>query len=119
MVREEKGSGQRGEEICFFIRKRIIFKVREDLSKCNSNTEIFFVEIENKNSKNLIVLGVYKAPCADFKLFKADFKEIVSKFSPPNKSLFLAGDTNIHSLDYSTYSIGKQCFNFSFQKGLT
>ena len=61
--------------ICFFIRKGIKFKVHEDLSKCNSNAEIFSIEIENKNSENLIISDV--VPCADFKLLKTDFKEIV------------------------------------------
>ena len=37
--------------ICFFIRKGINFKVREDLSKYNANAEIFSVEIENKTPK--------------------------------------------------------------------
>ena len=82
----------------FFIRKRINLKVREDLSKRNSNAEIFSVEIENKNSKNLIISGIYKAPCADFKLFETDFKEILSKVSPSNKSLFLASDINKYSI---------------------
>ena len=64
---------------------------------------IFFsIEIENNNSKNLIISGVYEAPYAEFKLFKNDFKGIVSKDSPSNKSLFLTDDININLLDYST-----------------
>ena len=102
-----------------FYWKGINFKVREGLSKCNSNAEMFSVEIEN-NSKNLIISGLgYRTPWADFKSFKTFFKEILSKVSPSNKSRFLAGDININSLDYSTYSIVKQCFSPSFQNDLT
>ena len=108
MIREEKGS-------VFFIRKGINFKVREDLRKCNSNAKIISVKNENKNSKNLIGSSVYKAPCADIKLFKTDFKEIVPKVSPSSKSIFIAGDININSLDYSTNSIVKQFYNISFK----
>ena len=43
-----------------------------------------------------------------------DFKEIVSKVSLSNKSV----DRNINSLDYSTNSIVKQIFNFSYQDGV-
>ena len=43
-----------------------------------------------------------------------DFKEIVSKVSLSNKS----GDRNINSLDYSTNSIVRQIFNFSYQDGV-
>ena len=81
---------------------------------------IFFsVEIENNNSKNLIISGVYEAPYAEFKLFKNDFKGIVLKDSPSNKSLFLTDDININLLDYSTNSIVRQFVNLSFQNGLT
>ena len=66
----------------------------------------------------MIISGIYKTTCADFKLFKTGFKEIVSKVSPSNKSLFLASDININWLDYSTSSIVKQFFNLSFQNGL-
>ena len=41
-----------------------------------------------------------------------------SKRLQRNKSLFLAGDRNINSLDYSTNSIVKQIFNFSYQGGV-
>ena len=109
--------GQRGGEICCFIQKGINFKVREDLSKSSSNAEIFSVEIENKNSKKVIISDIYKAPCADFKLLKTDFKEIIPKVSPSNKSLFLTGDINIISLEYSVNSVVKQFFNLSFQNG--
>ena len=108
---------RRGGGISFFIRKGINFKVRNVLSKCTSNAEIFSIEIENKNSKNMVISGVYKAPCADFKLFKTDFKEIITKVSP-NKSFFLAGDFNINSLDYSTNSTVKQFFNLAFRNSL-
>ena len=65
-----------------FIRKGINFKVRENLCKCNSNVETFLIEIQNLNSKSLINSDVvYKGPCADFKLRKTDFKEIVPKVS--------------------------------------
>ena len=103
LVRDEEGSG-------FFIRKRVNFKESEDLSKYNSNTEICSIETENKNSKNLfqIISGAYKAPQAYFKLFKTEFKEIVSKLSPSSKSNFFAGDININSLDYSTNRIVRQ-----------
>ena len=76
-------------------------------------------EIENKKSDiNLIISGIYKAPRANFKLFKTGFKEIMSKVSQSNKSLFLASNVNINSLDYLTSSIVKQFFNLSFQNGL-
>ena len=80
---------QLGGRIFFVVWKRINFKVRKDLRKYNSNNKIFFLEIKNKNSTNFINSGVYKAPSADFKLFKTDFKEIVSDISPSNKSIFL------------------------------
>ena len=87
------------------------------LAKNSSNAEIFSVEIENKNSKKVIISGIYKAPCADFKLLKTDFKEIIPKVSPSNKSLFLTGDINVVSLEYSVNSVVKQFFNLSFQNG--
>ena len=53
-------------DLFFFIWKGINFKVREVLSKRNSNPEIFSLEIENKNTKNLIIWSGYKAPSTDF-----------------------------------------------------
>ena len=98
-----------------FIRNDLNFKLRNDLDKFDSDIEILSIEIENKNSKNIVLSGIYRLPRGNINSFKDHLRTIMSKNSLTSKHVFITGDFNINSLDYSSNEHVKDFFDASFQ----
>ena len=105
-----------GGGICVFVHNSLMFKVRHDLSVSNENNESLFIEIINKNSKNLIVGTTYRPPSGKLKPFKNDFKSVLKKLN--NKHIYLLGDYNINALLYNEDNKIKEFFNMMFAHGM-
>ena len=110
-TRKEK----QGEGLCMFIRNDLNFKLRNDLDKFDSGIETLSIEIENRNSKNIVLSAIYRPPRGNINSFKDHLKTIMSKNSLTNKHVFITGDFNINSLDYSPNEHVKDFFDASFQ----
>ena len=95
--KEKQGGG-----LCMFIRNDLNFKLRNDLDKFDSDIETLTIEIENRNSKNIVLSGIYRPPQGNINSFKDHLKTIMSKNSLTNKHVFITGDFKINSLDYSS-----------------
>ena len=74
-------------------------KIREDLNKeiyKPGKLESIFIEIINKNKKNIIIGCVYRHPSMDIDDFNSNhLEQTLEKISNENKDVFLLGDWNI------------------------
>ena len=113
-IHQTRKNDRRGGGICVFLEKTLNFKLRNDLDKCTDDIETLSIEIERK-SKNIIISGVYRPPCGNVNTFKNHFKETTLSNALSNKAVFITGDFNINSIDYSTNSTVKNFFNLIFQ----
>ena len=66
MIRADR-EGRRGGGVAFYIGEHLNFKVRHDIEF--EETEVRFIEINNPNSKNIIIGLVYRPPNTQFDLF--------------------------------------------------
>ena len=79
-----------------FIRNDLNFKLTNDLDKFDSDIETLSIESENRNSKNIVLSGMYRPPRGNINSFKDHLKTIMSKNSLTNKNVFITGDFNIN-----------------------
>ena len=84
-----------------YISEELKYKNRKDLNMYQAKTlESSFIEIENKNKKNIIVGCIYKHPTMEITEFISDFMEpCLKKLSFEKKELVLLGDYNINLLN--------------------
>ena len=68
-----------GGGLCMFIRNDLNFKLRNDLDKFDSDIETLSIEIEIRNSKNIVLSGIYRPPRGNINSFKDHLKTIMSK----------------------------------------
>ena len=107
---------KRGGGICIFISDSLNFKRINDLSILANET--LTIEIINKTTKNIIVSTCYRPAAAKIKQFKQHLAHLFEKLTRENKKLFIVGDFNMNSLNYSTNSKVKKFIDFMFSKGL-
>ena len=100
-----------------YVHKTLDYKTLPNLSENTENIEAFTIEIENKNSKNVLISAVYWPPCGNQSKFLEEIEENVhnSKYS---KSFFLVGDLNLNSLDYASRTSIKNFLNLAFKNGI-
>ena len=104
--------------MCIFIKEDLIFKKRKDFSVSVESNETLSIEIINKNTKNIIVNTCYRPPNSKFKPLKNHINHIFASILKENKKIFVVGDFNINSLDYSTNSKVIFFINLMFSKGI-
>ena len=98
------------------ISKIEIFKV-SSTERVNSNdTECACIEVIRKSTKNTIVSYIYRPPKGDSHKFLDEIKTLIRKNH--EQLLFLAGDLNINSLNYSINTNVRYFFNWVFQNGV-
>ena len=103
----------RGGGVC------ISCKFRKDL-QVNSKAmlECLCVEVENKNSKNIVLNLVYRPPNGDHKELEKYFKSSLSKREISHKDIILAGDFNITLLDFDANKKVQNFVNLMFRFGM-
>ena len=88
-----------GGGVGLYIDCNLEYKHRLDISFINDFIECIFVEIQQKNSANIIVGCVYRPPNTDLSLFNHEFLSILSKMNGRNpKPTIIAGDFNLDLL---------------------
>ena len=75
-------------------------QIQKDLHVNSKAFECLCVEVENKNSKNIVLNLVYRPPNGAHKELENYFKSSLSKREISNKDAILAGDFNINLLDF-------------------
>ena len=99
-----------------YVHNSLNFKILKKLSINSNDLECACIEIVRKNAKNIIVSCIYRPPRGDSHKFLEGIKTLICKNQ--EKPLFLVGDLNMNSLDYSINTIVRDFFNLIFQNGI-
>jgi len=95
-----------------YVKTNLNSKSCDDLNfKCNGFENIW-VEIDNKNSKNLLFCCTVRHPGADIETFISNFRIILPKLL--NKQVFIMGDFNINLLNYDSHTATSDLVNTFF-----
>ena len=105
----------RGEGLCIFLQETYSYKFRKDLQVNSKAFECSCIEVENINSKNLVLNLLYRPPNGDHKELKNTFKSSHSKREISHKDVILAGDFNINLLDFDTNKKVQNFVNLIFR----
>ena len=88
-IRQEKNTAKKGGGIHTYIKNQIKFKMIKDLSLSDGDSECVTVEIENKNSKNLIITLCYRPPSGAIKGLNSFLENVFKKANTENNFLLL------------------------------
>ena len=100
-IHQERKTGKKDGGILIYVKSHIKFKIIKDLSVSDGDSECVTVEIENKNSKNLIITLCYRPPSGAVKGLNSFLENVFKKANTGNKLCFVAGDFNLNCLDYN------------------
>ena len=103
LIRADRSYG-RGGGVALYIHDSLTFKERPDLSVDGS--EYIFIEIINKQAKNILVGVMYRPPHSNIDMFVDRLEESLSLISRENKIIYLMGDYNINLLPHALNNIG-------------
>ena len=84
---------------------------RHDLETSNVEFESTWVEIKNKNCKNIVTGSIYRHPHNNSTEFFQYLEKCLSKLSKENKEVYICGDFNFDLLKIDTDSITQHFFN--------
>ena len=117
-IHEKRKTNRKGGRLGIYVHKTLDFKILPNLAKNTENIETFTIEIENKNSRNLLISAVYRPPCGNQSRFLEEIERVVHNSKHSTKSFFLAGDLNLNSLDNASSTPIKHLFNLAFENGV-
>ena len=84
--------------VCLYVKQGYDTIERTDLKKQNDLFEAVWVEIKNKNNKNIVCGCVYRHPRANCDEFFNYFDSTLKKLSDEEKEVYICGDFNINLL---------------------
>ena len=90
---------RKGGGVCIYLRSTINFTIRNDLVP--NDIEAVCVEISKPNSRNFIVVPVYRPPSSATEFFVA-FEKMIKMIDDENKELHILGDLNCNMLKNAT-----------------
>ena len=114
LIRADR-KGRRGGGVAFYINQNIKFNVRSDITF--SNAETLFIEIDNGNSKNVIIGLVYRPPDSNFELFYEELDLHLHKICGENKLIFVLGDFNVNFLRSADNTNSNKFLNLMYSLG--
>ena len=100
-IHQQKETGKKGGSILIYLKNDVKFKIIEDLSVSDGDNECVTVEIENKNSKNLLITCCYRPPGGVTEGLNSYLENIFEKVNIENKIGFAVGDFNLNCLGYN------------------
>ena len=111
-------TGQERGVIALFVHNNFDFKIIKRGNICNDDIEYLTVKILRNKDKNIIFSCIYRPLRGNSQFFLDNINVLVNKFKGQEKQIFLAGDFNINSLDYSRNTIVRDFFNLAFQNSI-
>ena len=109
---------KKGGGVLIYIRNNLLYKIRNDLSVSDCDSEVLSVEIINKNKKNFIISNCYRPPNGNSGCFNTFLQNIFNTSSSEKKGLFVIGDFNLNALKYEESSLIKEFYDNLFQYGI-
>ena len=79
--------------------------------------KVISIEVENKNSKNILVTCCYRPPSGDVKKFNIHLESVFKKANKDNRIYFILGDFNLNCLEYQTKRQINIFYNRIFEHG--
>ena len=61
-IHEKRKINHKGRGLGIYVHKTLDYKILPNLAKNTENIEIFTIELENKNSKDILISAVYRPP---------------------------------------------------------
>ena len=89
-----------------------------DLNIKNIDFESTWIEIENKNSKNIICSCIYRHPHHDLSEFLQYFEKCLKIIAKENKEVYICGDFNIDLLKIESINSNQEYYNLLCSYGL-
>ena len=114
LIRTDRKNG-RGGGVAFYLNDKLKFKIRNDISI--RDTETLFIEILNKQNKNIIIGLIYRPPGNPLDPFFDDLDAYIHILSTENKHIYLMGDFNIDLLS-ATQTHGQRLKNLLYTYAL-
>ena len=84
---------------------------RTDLRQQNVDFVSIWIEIKNKNSKNIICGCLYRHPCHDLSEFLQYLEKCLKIIAKENKEVYICGDFNIDLLQIETIHSNQEYYN--------
>ena len=78
---------QKGGGVMIYIKDSLLYSLRHDLAIQSNYYESLFIEIQNENTKNIIIGLIYRPPGLNLASFTDDFSEILEKIASEKKTL--------------------------------
>ena len=118
LIHQIRKSSQKGGGIALYVHNSLNYKIPKNKYINNNDIECLNTKIVSKASKNVTISCIYRPSRGDAHKFLDEMKGhiILNKFQ--EKRLFLVGDLNKNSLDYSRKTYVRDFFNFVFQNGI-
>ena len=91
---------------------------RDDLSCCDNDFEMIWIEIINTNAKNMLCCCAYRHPSTDTTRFNDHLQEKLSAIENENKLICIMGDFNINLIDYANHTPTNDFINMMFSHHL-
>ena len=105
------GSNSAKGGVAIYVKEQYDSFEREDLKIRDNDYETSWIEIKNKNCKNIICGCIYRHPRYDMSGFQKYMDETLKKISLENKEIYLAGDFNTDFLKIETNNSYQAFYN--------
>ena len=106
LITRTRDDGFRGG-VGIFIKENLNYIIREDIGVFIPHVfESIFIEIKNKNSKNILIGVIYRPnsqPKADIDIFSSTISDIMNKINNEDKICAIMGDMNIDLLKFESH----------------
>ena len=76
-IHEKRKTSHKSGELGIYVHKPLDYKILPNLAKNTENLETVTIEIENKNSKNILISAVYWPPRGSQSKFLEEIKQVV------------------------------------------
>ena len=98
-IHQERKTGKQGGGILIYLKNDIKFKIIKELSVSDGSKDCVTVKIENKSSKNLLIICCHRTPSGAIKRINSYLENVFKKANIENRLCFIVDNFNLNCLD--------------------